>query len=133
MQGERLLARKRVALELVERFREKDLALAQRGAEALLLGEDHTANELAVFHDLGIHRAHELHDLVDVAVQERPLDADHVRLLDGAAEQAAQHVAATLVGGQDTVGDHERDRTAVVGDDAQRLVHRLVLLVGLAR
>ena len=86
VQGERFLARKRVALELVERLREKDLALAQRGAEALFLGEDHAANELAVFHDLGIHRAHELHDLVDVVVQERPFDADHVRLLDGATK-----------------------------------------------
>ena len=86
VQGESLLARKRVAFELVERFREKDLALAQRGAETLLLGKDHAADELAVFHDLGIYRAHELHDLVDVVVQERPLDTDHVRLLDGTAE-----------------------------------------------
>ena len=86
VQGESLLARKRVAFELVERFCEKDLALAQRGAETLLLGKDHAADELAVFHDLGIYRAHELHDLVDVVVQERPLDTDHVRLLDGTAE-----------------------------------------------
>ena len=133
MQGESLLARKRIALELVERLREKDLALAQRGAEALFLGKDHAADELTVFHNLRVDRAHELHDLIDVVVQERPFDADHVRLLDGATKQAAQHVAATLVGGQDAVGDHERDRTAVVGDDAQRFVHRRVLLVGLAR
>ena len=66
--------------------RVKALALAQRGAEALFLGEDHTADELTVFHNLGVDRAHELHDLVDVVVQERPLDADHVRLLDGTAE-----------------------------------------------
>lgn len=83
---ESLLARKRVASSLSSAFREKDLALAQRGAETLLLGKDHAADELAVFHNLGIHRTHELHDLVDVVVQERPLDADHVRLLDGTAE-----------------------------------------------
>ena len=86
MQGESLLARKRVAFELVECFREKDLALAQRGAETLLLGKDHAADELAVFHDRRIYRAHELRDLVDVVVQERPLDADHVCLLDGTTE-----------------------------------------------
>ena len=35
----------------------------------------------------------------------------------GAADDAAQHVAAALVGGQHAVGDEERDGPRVVGDD----------------
>ena len=50
-------------------------------------------------------------------------------LHDGAAQQAAQHVTAALVGWQDAVGDHERDRAAVVGHDAQAQVGSLVLAV----
>ncbi|KAF5038086.1 hypothetical protein DSECCO2_557960 [anaerobic digester metagenome] len=48
----------------------------------------------------------------------------------GAADQAAQHVAAPLVGGQDAVGDHEGHGTAVVGDDAQGGVRLVVGAVG---
>jgi hypothetical protein len=37
---------------------------------------------------------------------------------DGAAQEAAQDVAAAVVGGQDAVGDGERQRAQVVGDHA---------------
>jgi hypothetical protein len=36
----------------------------------------------------------------------------------GAAQNAAQHIAAAFVGRCDAVGDHEVERAAVVGDDA---------------
>ena len=87
VQGESLLTRKRVAFELVKRLREKDLALAQRGAETLLLGKDRRGGSARGSpRPRDIPTPDELHDLVDVVVQERPLDADHVRLLDGTAE-----------------------------------------------
>ncbi len=53
-----------------------------------------------------------------------------MRLHDGAAQQAAQHVAAPFIARQDTIGDHERDRATVIGHDAQAKVHRVVFAVG---
>ena len=49
-----------------------------------------------------------------------------------APHDLAQHVAAALVAGQDAVGDEERHRAQVVGDDAHRDVVPLVAAVGLA-
>ena len=54
-------------------------------------------------------------------------------MVDGATEQAAQHVAAALVGGQDAVANHERDGAGVVGHDAQALVGGSRLVVAHAR
>ena len=54
--------------------------------------------------------------------QEAGLDADPAALHDRAAHQAAQHVAAVLVGRDDAVGDQERHPARVVGEDAQRAV-----------
>ena len=130
VQGERLLAGQHVAFERVERLFQERLALPQRGAEAFLFGQDDAARELAVLHDFGIDVAHEAHDLVHVPVQERALDADEVRLHDRTAQQAAQHIAAPLVGRQDAVGDHERDAAAVIGDDAQGQVAGRIGAVG---
>ena len=110
MQGEGFLARKHRALKGGKRVFQIGLALAQGGAEAVLLGHDEAALQLAVLHDLGVHIAHEAHDLVHVLVQEVALDADELGLHDGAAQQAAQHVAAALVARQNAVGDHEGDR-----------------------
>ena len=53
-------------------------------------------------------------------------------MVDSAAQQAAKDVAATLVGGQDAVADHERDGARVVGKDAQAHVRLGVLAVLLA-
>ena len=129
VQRERLLAGKRGALELVKGLGQERTALAQVGAEALLLGQDDATDKLAVIDDLGVHAAHELDQLVHVFVKERLVQAQHVALHDGTTQQAAQHVAATLVRGQDAVGDHERDRTAVIGHDAQAQIGGLVLAV----
>ena len=62
---------------------------------------------------------------------------------DRATQQAAQHVAAAFVRGKDAVGNHERDRAAVVCADAQAEVglglfsgngaRNHVAVVGLAR
>ena len=130
VQGEGLLAGEHVALKLAEGLLQVGLALAQGGAEAVLLGHDEAALKLAVLHDLGVHISHESHDLVHVLVEEMPLDADELGLHDGAAQQAAQHVAAPLVTRQDAVGDHEGDRAGVIGDDAQGQVALGILAVG---
>lgn len=41
-------------------------------AEALLFGKNDAANELTIVDDFGVHVAHELHDFIDVLVEERP-------------------------------------------------------------
>ena len=56
--------------------------------------------------------AHQVDDQADVLRQEAVLDADAVALLDRAAHDPAQHVAAVLVGGHDAVGDEEGHRRA---------------------
>ena len=89
MQRERLLAGKRGALELIEGLGQERATLAKVGAEALLLGQDDAADELTVVDDLGVHAAHELDQLVDVLVEERLVQAQHMALHDGAAQQAA--------------------------------------------
>lgn len=53
VQGEGLLAGEHVALKLAEGLLQVGLALAQGGAEAVLLGHDEAALQLAVLHDLG--------------------------------------------------------------------------------
>ena len=50
--------------------------------------------------------------------------------MHGPAHDAAQHVAATLVGGQDAVGHEHGHGPAVVGQHAQRDVGALVGPVG---
>ena len=54
-------------------------------------------------------------------------------MVDGATEQAAKHVAAALVGGQDAVTDHEGDGAGVVGNNAQALVGGRGVVVAHAR
>ena len=64
-----------------------------------------------------IRLAHHLDDRRGEVAQERLAPAEQPAVPDGPAEDPAQHVAATLVGRQDVVGDEERDRARVVGDD----------------
>ena len=97
-------------------------ARGQRAAEALLLGADPLEDRLAPGDELGVAAAHRVEHDVDVLRQEPLLDARALPLLDRAAHQAAQHVAAVLVGGHDAVGDQERHRPGVVGQDAQGAV-----------
>ena len=97
-----------------------DLHAAVDGAgEVLLLLLDDAGDigaavaQIAVVALVLLH--HGLHDLV----QEGLVDAQELAVAGGAAQQAAQHVAAALVGGQHAVGDHEHGGSGMVGDDAQ--------------
>ncbi len=125
-------AGKHAALKFGKRFVKVRLALTKGGAEALFLGVYRALDKLFVLHELGVHIAHELDDLVDVVLQERALDAKGMPLHNRTAKQAAQDVAAAFVGGQDAVGDHERHRTAMIGHDAKAGVQRAALAVLLA-
>ena len=59
--------------------------------------------------------------------QEARRDPDPAALLDRPAHDAAQDVAAVLVGRHDAVGDEERQRPRVVGEDPQRALVGVLL------
>ena len=97
-----------------------------------LLGADHLLDVGGVLPQLGVsalagldHRLHQVH-------QEGALDAQQPAVAGRAAQQAAQHIAAALVGGQDAVRHHEGAAADVVGDDADGDIGLFVLAVGLA-
>ena len=73
-------------------------------------------------------------DLERDLVQERPRDAEAVAVADRAAHHAAEDVLAPGAIGEDALGDEERRRARVVGDDAHRdVVVGLRAAVALAR
>ena len=85
-------------------------ALAQIGIMSLIFMDDR-------FHDLA---------------QEGMVHTQQLAVARRAAQQAAQNVAAALVGGQHTVRDHKDGSANMVGDDAQGNVALLALAVACA-
>ena len=74
---------------------------------------------------LGIGLAHLVGQRRDQRVEEGLARAQLVAVADGAARDAAQHVAAAFVAGDHAVGDGEGAGADVVGDDLQRRATRL--------
>ena len=112
---------------------EEPRALLQRLAERLLLGREPHVDRPGLRVQLGVARAHELAHDGGEAGQERALDADPAALQHRAPHEAAQHVAAVLVGRDDAVGDQEGHPPRVVGENAQRPVDVDRLAVAAAR
>ncbi len=48
--------------------------------------------------------------------QGRLVAAEEPRVAHGASQNAAQHVATSVVGGKHAIGKEERDRTRMVGE-----------------
>ena len=101
---------------------------AERPLEARLLELQRLGDQRLGADQLGIGIAHLLHQGRHQLVDHRILRAEDVRMAHGAAHDAAQHVAAALVGGQHAVGDQERGRAQMVGD---HLVRRRLRAVGI--
>ena len=119
MQEERVLPRdgaRGPCDHLVEQLR----ALLERAPEALLLRARPQQDRVALALELGVRPTHDLHDLVGERRHEARCHADPVALQDRPAHDPPQDVAARLVGRHDAVGDEERHRTRVVGEDPQR-------------
>ena len=68
-------------------------------------------------------------DSVHHLVEEGTLHAQELAVAGGPAQQTAQHVAPTLVGGQDAVADHHDGGTDMVGDDPQAHVRLVAFTV----
>ena len=81
---------------------------------------------------LRIRRAHLLREVGDELVEERLRLPELVAVAQRAADDPPQHVAAAFVARDHAVGDQERARADVVGDDLERVV-REVLRAGFAR
>ena len=63
---------------------------------------------------------------------ERLVDAEQLAVTNGAAQQAAQNVAAALVGRDNAVADHHNGGADVIGDNAQGNIGLVALAVVLA-
>lgn len=100
-------------------FLEDPHAAVQRLGEALFLGLEGTLDQFARSRQLGIGIAHQLDQQRHQLVEERTTHAQHPTMAQGAADDPAQHVAATFVGGQHAIDDQERTGADVIGDHAQ--------------
>ena len=120
-----------VSLEALDLCVEQLHALVERCGEAVFLDADDLLDVVVLGDELaevaGI--AVDLDDGVNGALEELALDAEHAAVADGAAQDAAQHVAAALVRRQDAVHDHDGHGARVISDDLQRDVRLLVLAV----
>ncbi len=116
MEQKRVLARDRsLGGDLLEELQ----AALERLGEALLLGPDDLLDPFAVLDELRVPRAHLLCDHLGDAPE--VVEADRPRLLNGAADDPAQDVAAPFVRREDAVADQERHPAPVVGQDPMRL------------
>lgn len=105
----------------------QDVGAALEGLEeGGFLGERDRLDALAVGDQLRVLEAHRVDHDVDQVLHDRAGGAHEAHVADGAAHDAAQHVAAALVAGGDAVADEHHRRTDVVGDDAERDVRSLL-------
>src|ERR1051326_2881983 len=63
------------------------------------------------------------------SVEKRLVVAEQASVADGATHDLAQDVASSFVRGDYAVGDEERSRAGVVGDDAQRSCPGFLLIL----
>ena len=99
-------------LRLGDQLLEQLGAALEGAAEALLLVGDPALDRLALGRELGVGVAHDLDRALREAAQPGGLEAERAALLDRAAHDPAQDVAAVFVGGDDAVGDQEGRRRA---------------------
>ena len=97
---------------------EQGAAGGERLAEALLLLIEHAVDQRALLDDLGVVGAHQGADLLGNAGEDRRFESELVGVVERAADQPAQHIAASVAGGDRAVGDQEGHRAPVLGNDS---------------
>ena len=105
-------------LEPGDGFIEEGDAAVEGGGEGFLLGAEGADDFLAAGGQFGEEATHLLFEDGEELAEERLHEADVPAVARGAAQQAAQDVAAAFVGRHDAVGDGEGERAQVVGDHA---------------
>ncbi|GAB1387898.1 hypothetical protein MASR1M6_00780 [Rubrivivax sp.] len=101
--------------------------------EALLLDLQHFGHAHRLAAQLGVGLAHLGGQRQHEFMEEGLARAQLVAVADGAAGDAAQHVAAALVAGDDAVGDGEGAGADVVGDDLEARRLQVLDPVGVTR
>ncbi|MNF43853.1 hypothetical protein D3C84_249540 [compost metagenome] len=147
VQLEHHVAGNHAALQLGQVLLEDFQALLEGFGELLFLGLQHALDVRALLAQLRIGLAHLGRQRGDDLVEEAALGAQLVAMTAGAADDAAQHIAAALVGrghaisdqeaaGADVVGHHLERRRAVVGAAdgrsgcGQQVLEQVDLVVG---
>ena len=92
-------------------------ALADGAIKALFFEAQHLLDGQAVFCQFGIGVAHHINHCGHQINEEGLFDANQATITSGAAQQTAQHITATVVGGQNAVSQHKAHTAQVVTDD----------------
>ncbi len=119
VKGKGAFAGEHFALRLVNELVEHGHALVDGALEALLLIGHHLADGLPLLPQLGVGPAVLLNHRVHHVLEEGPAHPQQPAVAGGPAQQAAEHIAPALVGGEDAVANHEHGGAHMVGDDAQ--------------
>ena len=119
-------------LRLAHRRVEDRGAGRQGAAEGLFLGVRDLADPREVLVDLGVRQLHLVARDRQQLGQRRGVDAEQPHRAHGPAQQAAQHVTASLVARRDAVADQHQRAADVVGDDPHPHVVPLAGAVALA-
>ncbi len=98
----------------------------QHGVEPILLASDDAHDVVASRAKLRVRVSHLGDDDIDERVEHRLGKAELLAVPHRAAHDLAQHVAAPLIRGGDTVGDEERHGAEMIRDDAHRDVSGVV-------
>ena len=125
--GEDLLP---LLLVLGEHVVENSQAAVDGLGEVLLLHPDDLGDIVLALPQLGVVALVLVDDGVAHLVQEGLVHPQQLTVAGGPAQQAAQHIAPALVGGEHPVADHKGGGADVVGDDPQGHVHTVALAVG---
>src|SRR6056297_3229613 len=126
VQLERDLTRNHPGLQVRKHVVEQLHPLVQGFAEALLLARKRIDDLVAFLHQFRVGLAHHFDQRIDHGGEKRLLATQLVAMPDRAPDDAAQHVAATVVGRQYAVGDQEGAGTDMVGDDLERSLLEVV-------
>ncbi len=105
----------------------EDFGAASEGdEEALLFGADDLFDRRPLLFQLREYVTHRARQHLDHFVHDRLVAAERARIAHRAAQDAAQHVTASLVARHRAVGEREGERAAVVGNHAHGDVGRAI-------
>ncbi|MNG87576.1 hypothetical protein D3C79_463900 [compost metagenome] len=127
IQLEHHLARNDLGIaEVRQHVFQQQQAAVQGADELLLLDAQHALDQRQLGDEFGSHVLH-LHRQFGSQLVEEDLGGPQLAAMThGAADDAAQHIAAAFVGGHDAVSHQEGAGADVVGDDAQGLVAQIL-------
>ncbi len=100
-----------------ECFLELDGARVERPGEGRLLADDGAEDDVTTLAQDGIGVTHQLDDDLGRLFEEGLMATQQPAVAHGTPDDAAQHVAASLVRRHHAIGDEEGDGPRVVGDD----------------